>query len=79
MKQKEIFNLGIALGLKGDIKENLSNRGYIVFNGANNQRFLIYTNLTKKQIYKKLGEFLILMGKRMKAMEISRAISITDD
>lgn len=83
MKKQEIIDLGVSLGLKfneNDNYQDMLNRDIVVFNGVNNQRFLFDGNkLTKNEVYEEMGKALILMGKRLKCMEIDRVLNILSD
>lgn len=82
MKKKEIIKLGTKLGLSFNEKTNFKDslaRDIVVFDGCNDQRFLIDGRESDTKIYKTLGESLILYGKRLKAMEIHSVLSINSD
>lgn len=82
MTSKEIIKLGTQLGLSFDEKTNYPDalaKGRVVFDGANGQRFLFESKWSDKTIYEKMGEALILYGKRLKCLEINRVISIVSD
>lgn len=78
MLKDDIIKLGRTLGLKFDEKatyKSLLDKDYVVFDGNNAQRFSIDgRKLSDDEILENMGEFLILMGKNMKAMEISNAL-----
>lgn len=79
MTTDEIVKLGTLLGLKFNMKTNYADafeKGRVVFDGANGQRFSIETQWGYDEIIKSLGEALIQMGKRMKNMEIKHVMSI---
>jgi hypothetical protein len=83
MKKEQIIELGTKLGLPFNIHTNypfMLEKDYVVFDGCNGQRFSIDGQKeTDDEIYKNLGKFLILMGKRQKCLEISKVLSITGD
>jgi len=54
-----------------------TDKGRIVFDGVNNQRFPIEATWKDDKIYAELGKALIQMGERKKCMEIAKVISIT--
>jgi hypothetical protein len=78
MGKDEIIKLGTRLGLKFDPKRTYQDgldRDYVVFDGNNSQRFSIDgKKLTDDEIYSEMGQFLIDMGKSIKAQEISQAL-----
>ena len=82
MSTDEIIKLGTKLGLGFNRSTNFKDaleKGRVVFDGVNGQRFLFEPDWDNDEILEKMGESLILMGKRMKAMEIHNVISITSD
>jgi hypothetical protein len=82
MTKEEIIRIGTLLGLQFEEKTNYRDfleKEIVVFDGCNGQRFLFDSQWTDDEIYEKLGSSLILMGKRMKALEIHRVLSITSD
>ena len=82
MKKEEIIKIGTDFGLSFDIKTNYKDaldQGRVVFDGVNGQRFLFEEEWPDLYIYQKMGEALILMGKRMKTLEIHRVLSINSD
>jgi len=82
MSSDEIIELGTKLGLEFNRSTNFKDaleKGRVVFDGINGQRFLFESDWDNDEIIGKMGESLILMGKRMKAMEIHNVISITSD
>ena len=82
MKASTIVNLGTNMGLNFNRSDNYDdqyNKDIVVFNGANNQRFLIDGNLTTAEIHRELGKALVLMGMRLKAMHIESIMSIMSD
>ncbi len=79
MKTKSLIRLGTLMGLKYNEKSQFPDdllKGRVVFDGINNQRFLIEASWKDDKIHKELGKSLIEYGQRKKAMEISDAISI---
>lgn len=82
MEKDDVIRLGTKLGLsfteKSNYKDALDN-GRVVFDGCNGQRILIESNWSDDEIYEEIGKSLILMGKRMKSLEIRRLTSINDD
>lgn len=82
MTKEEIIRIGTLLGLQFEEKTNYRDsleKGIVVFGGCNGQRFLFDSEWTDDEVYEKLGSSLILMGKRMKALEIHRVLSINSD
>lgn len=82
MKSKEIIKLGKKLGLKFNPETNFKDqidKDFVVFDGANGQRFGIDGKLSKDEILEELGDALITYGKRLKCVEISRVLSINSD
>lgn len=82
MKPLKLENIAVLMGLSYNVKTNYKDtleKGIRVFDGVNGQRFLIDSNDTDEEIFKKLGKALILMGKREKCMEIRNVLSINSD
>ena len=82
MKKERIIEIATLMGLKYDKEHNFPSvikKGDIYFDGCNGQRFLLCTWWYNKKFYTALGEYLILMGKRLKCMEIHDVISINAD
>jgi len=82
MKVEKLIKIGTLLGLSYNGKTNftdLLSSGRVVFDGCNGQRFLIDSNLSEDEIYKDLGVAVRLLGKREKALEIHRVLSINSD
>ena len=82
MKTEKVIKLGVSLGLKFDRKANyqdLLKRGTVVFDGCNGQRFLIESSWLDEEILSNLGQSLMLVGRREKAMEINKVLSINED
>jgi hypothetical protein len=83
MSADEVIELGTKLGLNFNRSDNFKDaldNDRVVFNGVNGQRFLFDTaEMCDDEILEKLGESLILMGKRMKSMEIHNVISVNSD
>lgn len=82
MTNKELIKIGTTMGLSFNEKTNylgMLEKNIVVFDGCNGQRFLIDGKWSKDEIYAKIGESLILMGKRTKAMELHNVLSINSD
>jgi len=82
MKKEEVIRLGKLMGLSFDERTNYKDsleKGRVVFDGCNGQRFLIESTWTDDEIFEKIGKSLILLGKRMKAYEIHKILSINSD
>jgi hypothetical protein len=82
MTKEEMIRIGTLLGLQFEEKTNYKDsleRGIVVFDGCNGQRFLFDSQWPEEEIYEKFGSSLILQGKRMKALEIHRVLSINSD
>jgi len=83
MNTKDIIKLGKRLGLtfneNTNFPVNLKNNN-VCFDGCNGQRFLFEGNkLSDDEIYKLMGDSLVLQGQRMKALALDRILSITGD
>jgi len=79
MTKEEIIELGTSLGIPFREETNFKDaleQGRVVFSGINNQRFLFESSWSNEDIMAKMGESLIQMGERKKAMEISNALKI---
>jgi hypothetical protein len=79
MTTDEIIELGGKLGIpfnRNDNYEDQLEKNIVVFNGVNNQRFLIDGNYSDDEILGRMGDALISMGERKKCMEINRVLSI---
>lgn len=76
--RKLATTMGLSFSRSSNYIDNLK-KGLVVFDGCNGQRFSIDTNWSDEKIYKTIGESLILMGKRLKSVEINRVISINSD
>jgi hypothetical protein len=83
MKTKEIIELGTKLGLKfreetcfpNDLLKNI-----VVFDGINGQRFLIDGNeMSDDEILGRMGDALLLMGRRQLKLELHTLLNITSD
>lgn len=75
MTKEEIIDLGRLMGLSFNEKTNFKDsleKGWVVFDGCNGQRFLFESAWTDEKIYKELGESLILMGRRQIKLEFSQ-------
>jgi hypothetical protein len=82
MKNREIIDLGTKLGLPFKVETNYPsqlNKNIVIFDGCNGQRFLIDGDWDDDRIYQAMGNSLILMGRRQKAMQIHKVLSITND
>jgi hypothetical protein len=82
MTKEDVIKTGTMMGLYFNEKTNFKDmleRGIVVFDGCNGQRFLIDSNWTDDEIYTEIGHALILKGKRMKALEIHQVLSINSD
>lgn len=82
MKTDTIIKLGMALGLPFNRKDNFEHqlaKNIVVFNGANNQRFLIDGSNKTAKIHRDLGIALIQMGMRLKAIHMENVMSTTSD
>lgn len=82
MTNKKLIRIGTLMGLNFDENSNFPHalkKGRVVFDGCNGQRFLIESSWEDDKIHSYLGMALIAYGKRLKAMEISNAISINSD
>lgn len=82
MSRDEIVELGTKLGLKFDLKTNYADafeKGRVVFDGCNGQRFSVEADWDDEKVLETLGESLILYGRRLQKMEIHNALSITSD
>lgn len=82
MTTKEIITLGTKLGLTFRTETNYTDnmeKGMVVFDGVNGQRFLFETKSSDDELYKEMGNALINIGKRTKCLEIQRVISINND
>lgn len=82
MRTKDVIELGTRLGLiyrvSNNPKEMLST-GRITFDGYSGQYFIIDTTMDSDNIYCAIGDALMCMGKRMKTLEIARALSTNED
>jgi len=82
MKKNEIIELGTKLGLPFNENDNFPDmlaKDQVVFNGCNGQRFRIDGKWSDDKIYAEFGEALILYGRRLQKMDISRVLSVTGD
>lgn len=81
MKTKSLIRLGQIMGLQFNEAANYPQdleRGRVVFDGINGQRFLFEASWRDDKIHKELGKCLIRYGERKKCMELSRALSINN-
>ena len=82
MKPKDLERMATLMGLEYNQKDNFPHmveKGVLVFNGCNGQRFLIDSNWEDDKIHHELGKALIAFGKRSKCLEINSVISINSD
>ena len=82
MTSEKIIKLGVSLGLFFDAKTNYPDalaKGRVVFDGCNGQRFLFESDWNNEMIYSEMGKSLITYGKRLKALEVNRVLSINND
>jgi hypothetical protein len=82
MTKNKVIELGEIMGLSFNEKTNFPDqlkKGIVVFDGCNGQRFLVDSTWSDKEIYETLGASLILYGKRLIKLEISRLLSINGD
>ena len=82
MTKEEVIRIGTLMGLSFDEKTNYKEalqKGRIVFDGCNGQRFLIESSWDDDTIFEELGKSLILLGKRKKAYELHQVLSINSD
>jgi len=83
MTKEEVIRIGKLMGLKHDPFYNFQDneeRGYIVFNGINGQRFAYdVPNMTDDEIFEKFGNDLQLMGRRQLKLELHNLLNITTD
>lgn len=82
MTTAELIKMGTVMGLefreKTNYKDSLEN-GIVVFDGCNGQRSSIDSSWREDVVFEALGKALVLKGKRLKALEISQALSINND
>ena len=82
MDKNEIIELGTKLGLRFDEKTNYPDaleKGRVVFDGANGQRFLFEESMTEDEVLERMGESLQLMGRRQLKVDFNRLMSQTSD
>jgi len=82
MKKEEVIRIGTLMGLKFDESTNFPDaleKGRIVFDGVNGQRFVIESKWTDDQIFTAFGDALKLYGQRLQKMEINKALNINQD
>lgn len=82
MTAEKIIKLGTSLGLFFNEKTNYADallQGRVVFDGCNGQRFLFESVWNNEKIYSEMGKALITYGKRLKALEVNRVLSINQD
>ena len=82
MTTDEIIKLGTNLGLNFNrdscFRDHLEN-SIVVFDGINGQRFLIDGNTSDEEILKKMGESLVLMGRRQLKLDLGYLLCTTGD
>lgn len=82
MTKKEVIRIGTLMGLYFDEKTNYKDaleKGRVVFDGCNGQRFLIESTWDDDKILETIGQSLIQFGKRKKSYEIHQVLSINSD
>ena len=83
MTVDDVIKIAVIMGLEHNPKRNyddLENRGYILFDGVNGQRFAIdVPNMSDEEIYENLGIYLRQMGRRQLKMELHTLLNITSD
>jgi len=83
MTKEEVIKIGVLMGLCHNPHHNFKDneeRGYIVFNGINGQRFAYdVPNMSDDEIYEKLGNDLQLMGRRQLKMELHTLLNVMTD
>lgn len=82
MTKEELIRIGTLMGLKFNESTNFPDaleKGTVVFDGCNGQRFLIESSGSDDYIFGELGNSLFLLGKRTKCLEISNVLSINND
>ena len=83
MTVDEVIKIATIMGLEHNPKRNyddLEEKGYIVFDGVNGQRFSIdVPNMSDEEIYENLGIALRLMGRRQLKMELHGLLNVMSD
>jgi hypothetical protein len=82
MKKEEVVRIGTLMGLKFDVKTNFPDaleKGRVVFDGVNGQRFVIESKWTDDRIFTAFGDALKLYGQRLQKMEIHNVLNINQD
>jgi len=82
MKKEELIKIGTLMGLGFEENTNFPDaleKGRIVFDGVNGQRFVIESKWTDDEIFTALGDALKIYGQRLQKMEIHKAININQD
>ena len=83
MTKEEVIKIATLMGLKHNPDRNFEfneEKGYIVFDGVNGQRFSIdVPNMSDEEIYQRLGDYLQLMGRRQLKTELHALLNITSD
>ena len=83
MTVDEVIKIATIMGLEHNPQRNFQDnedRGYIVFDGVNGQRFAIdVPNMSDEEIYENLGIYLRLVGRRQLKMELHTLLNITTD
>lgn len=79
MQTNEIISLGTKLGLPFDLKTQFDSnliKNFVVFDGANGERYSISGEWTDDEILEAFGNHLIEYGKKLKCMEIKQVLSV---
>lgn len=79
MTKEEVIRIGTLMGLSFDERTNYKDaleKGRVVFDGCNGQRFVIESSWGDDEILKEIGRSLILLGKGKKVYEIHQVMSI---
>lgn len=79
MTKEEVIRIGTLMGLSFDERTNYKDaleKGRVVFDGCNGQRFVIESSWGDDEILKEIGRSLILLGKEKKVYEIHQVMSI---
>ena len=83
MTKEEVIKIATLMGLKHNPDRNFESneeKGYIVFDGVNGQRFAIdCSDMSDDEIYSRLGDYCMLMGRRQLKMELHTLLNITSD
>jgi len=83
MTKEDVIKIAKLMGLKHDLTHNFpynEDRGYIVFDGVNGQRFSIdVQNMSDDEIYSRLGDYCKLMGRRELKVELGTLLNMMTD